>query len=126
MSTSTKKVAANRINGQKSHGPTSTTSTRFNAIKHGLLAAGITKLDDAEGYRALLKDLKEEKAPVGAVEMLLVESASLDMVRWQRARRLEAEFITGELYPQILEANPLESLDFSQRRITRPRTASRD
>ena len=43
MSTSAKKDAANRVNGQKSHGPTNTTSTRFNATKHGLLAQGITE-----------------------------------------------------------------------------------
>ncbi len=49
MSTSSKKVVANRINGQKSHGPTDTTSTRFNANKHGLLAMGMTELDDAGG-----------------------------------------------------------------------------
>jgi hypothetical protein len=36
--TSQKKAAANRINGQKSHGPKNTTSTRFNSTKHGLLA----------------------------------------------------------------------------------------
>ncbi len=107
MSTSEKKVAANRINGQKSHGPTNTTSTRFNATKHGLLAVGITELDDAEGYRALLTDLKEEKDPVGVVEMLLVESAALDMVRWRRARRLEAEYITSELNPPIHGPNLL-------------------
>jgi hypothetical protein len=44
--TSKKKIEANRINGQRSHGPTNTTSTRFNATKHGLLAVGITELDE--------------------------------------------------------------------------------
>lgn len=110
MSTSKKKVAANRINGQKSHGPTNTTSTRFNAAKHGLLAAGITELDDAEGYRALFKDLREEKAPVGMLETLLVESVALDMLRLRRARRLEAEFITSEINPPIVQTDPLASL----------------
>jgi len=99
MSTSKKKVAANRINGQKSQGPTNTTSTRFNATKHGLLAVGITELDDAEGYRTILSDLMREKNPVGAIETFLVESAAIEMVRWLRARRLEAECITGELNP---------------------------
>jgi hypothetical protein len=99
MSTSAKKVAANRINGQKSQGPTNTTSTRFNATKHGLLAVGITELDDAEGYRTILNDLRHEKAPIGVVESVLVESAALDIVRSRRARRLEAEYITGELNP---------------------------
>lgn len=40
-----------------------------------------------------------EKNPVGAIETFLVESAAIEMVRWPRARRLEAECITGELNP---------------------------
>jgi hypothetical protein len=42
--------------------------TRFNSTKHGLLAVGITELDDAEGYRATLSDLMREQVPVGPVE----------------------------------------------------------
>ena len=77
MSTSKKKVAANRINGQKSHGPTNTTSTRFNATKHGLLAVGITELDDADGYHSILGDLIREKNPVGASSRRLSSSPRL-------------------------------------------------
>ena len=79
MSTSKKKIVANKINGQKSRGPKDTSSTRFNAQKHGLLAAGITELDDAESYRAILEDLRKEKDPVGIIEKMLVESIALDM-----------------------------------------------
>jgi hypothetical protein len=110
MTISNKKVAANRINGQKSHGPQNTTSTRFNATKHGLLAVGITELDDAEGYRAILSDLMREKVPVGPVETFLVESVALDMLRWLRARRLEAEYITSELNPPLHAPDPMSGL----------------
>jgi len=109
--TSKKKVAANRINGQKSQGPKDMISTRFNATKHGLLAEGITELDETEGYRTTLSALMREKNPVGMIETFLVQSATLDMMRWQRARRLEAEFITSELNPPIIQADPLASLD---------------
>lgn len=111
MSSSEKKVTSNRTNGQKSRGPKNTTSTRFNAAKHGLLAVGITELDDAEGYRTILGDLMREKNPVGAVETFLIKSAALDMVRWLRARRLEAEYITSELNPPIKAPDPLSGLD---------------
>jgi hypothetical protein len=112
MPTSAKKVAANRVNGQKSHGPKNTRSTRFNATKHGLLAEGITELDDAAGYRTILSDLIREKIPTGALETFLVQSAALDMVRWPRARRLEAEYITGELNPPTYLGLPdLDELD---------------
>jgi len=101
MPSSDKKIAANRRNGQKSQGPRDTTSTRFNAIKHGLLSVGITELDDADGYHTTLSNLMREKNPVGAIETLLVKSAALDMVRWLRASRFEAEYITSELNPPL-------------------------
>jgi len=44
-------------------------------------------------------DLREEKAPVGIVENLLVDSLALETVRLRRARRLEAEYITAEPLP---------------------------
>src|SRR5438034_4094665 len=52
------KMEANRRNGKKSRGPKDTSSTRFNATKHGLLANGLTELDDAEGFRETFRDLK--------------------------------------------------------------------
>jgi len=69
--------------------------------KHGLLAVGITELDDAEGYRNMLSALAKELNPVGTIEMFLVESAAVDMIRLRRAMRLEGEHITGELNPPI-------------------------
>src|ERR1019366_7165938 len=113
MSTSDKKVTANRINGPKSPGPRNTTSTRFNAVKHGLLAVGITELDAKEGYYTTLRDLTREKNPVGVLETFLVHSITLDMVRWPRARRLEAEYITSVLNPPQREKDPLSDHDFS-------------
>ena len=91
-------IAASRSNGKKGTGPRDTTSTKFNAIKHGLLAIGITELDDADGYRDKLRELQHELLPVGLVEEFLVNSIALEMVRLERARRLEAEFITEVLY----------------------------
>jgi hypothetical protein len=110
MKTSDRRISANRINAQKSNGPSNTTSTRYNATKHGLLAVGITELDDAEGYRTILSDLMREKAPVGRMETFLVESLALDIVRWQRARRLEAEYITSELNAPLYGPEPMGDL----------------
>ncbi len=97
MASSQKKIDANHLNGQKSHGPNDTSSTRYNATKHGLLTHGVTPLDDAEGYQTLLRDLIKEEAPVGPTEIFLVEAAALDMTRWRRARRLEAEYVNAAL-----------------------------
>jgi hypothetical protein len=107
MSSSDKKIKANRINGSRSHGPKDTTSTRFNAVKHGLLSVGITELDDAEGYLTIRRDLIAEKKPLGIFETQLVEAAALDIVRWARARRFEAKFITQTVNPSKRERDPL-------------------
>lgn len=75
-----------------------------------MLAEGITELDDAESYRVLLNKLREEKAPVGMVETLLVESIALDMTRLRRARRLEAEYLTGVLNPPTTREQALDRI----------------
>jgi hypothetical protein len=113
MPTTDKQIAANRLNALKSHGPTNTTSTRTNATKHGLLATGITELDDVEGYRTMLRDLVKETNPVGTIEKFLVESAAVEMVRLRRARRLEGEYITDVLNPAIYEPSrpPFRPID---------------
>jgi hypothetical protein len=59
-------------NAHQSTGPHDTTSTRFNAVKHGLLARGITELDDSDAYESLLQRLTELKCPVGDLENSLV------------------------------------------------------
>lgn len=110
-------AGTHRVNAVTADEPT---LTRLNATKHGLLATGITELDDADGHRTLLDNLKKKKKPVGVVEMFLVESAAMDMLRWPRARRFEAEFITGELHPSTLAGNPLGDLDFFQPTVVDP------
>lgn len=96
------KVEANRQNAQKAKGPTDATSSRFNATKHGLLAQGITELDDAEAYTALLQRLNKDFRPKGDIEAFLVERIALAMVRLRRIARMEAEYIRGEIHPPIL------------------------
>jgi hypothetical protein len=51
------KTDSNRLNAQNSTGPGDTTLTRFNAVKHGLLAKGITELDDSDAYESLVQRL---------------------------------------------------------------------
>ena len=91
---------ANRVNAERSTGPSNTVSTRFNAVKHGLLAEGITELDDV-GYTGFLAGVKTALKPEGTIQHFLSERICLCMVRLKRASRLEAEFITGALNPPI-------------------------
>jgi hypothetical protein len=108
-STSQKKIAANQLNGAKSPGPINTSNSKYNATKHGLLRVGVSELDNAEGYKKLLKDLMWERNPVGSIEVFLVESAALDMIRLLRARRMESEYVSSALHPPIYkDAMPTE------------------
>jgi hypothetical protein len=79
-------------------------------MKHGLLAAGITELDDSEGYSMTLRDLRQEKEPVGVIEEFLVALIALNIVRRKRVARLEAEHITGLLNPEIRTGQPTYDL----------------
>lgn len=95
------KTDSNRKNAQQSTGPRDTTSTRYNAVKHGLLASGVTELDDAAGYESLIQQLIELYRPVGVLEKFLVRRIAFHVMRLQRAERLEAEYITGEIHPPV-------------------------
>ena len=94
---------SNRVNAQSSTGPRDTTSTRFNAVNHGLLARGITELDDSDAYESSIQRLTVAYRPVGDLEIFLVRRIAFCMVRLNRAARLEAEYITAEIHPPVQE-----------------------
>ena len=100
---SAKKIAANQQNAQKSTGPHNCDRTRYNAATHGLLAEGVTEMDDPESFRELCSRLEGEFAPLGEVETALVRHIGILIVRLRRARMLEAEFITAHLNPPLTE-----------------------
>ena len=103
---------SNRKNAQKSTGPRDTASTRLNATKHGLLSRGITELDDSDAYESLVERLRAAKRPVGDIEEFLIRRIAFHMIRLQRAERLEAEYIAGEIHPAVTEPAPgLELLE---------------
>ncbi len=106
------KTAANRLNAKDSTGPKNTSSTRFNATKHGLLAAGITELDDAKEYRSTLRGL--DQTYLAALERFLLERIALNMIRLRRSARLEAEYITAILNPPIYGEDPLGMPSFER------------
>ena len=121
MATSQRKIESNRANAKKSPGPIDKTRTKLSALSHGLLAIGITQLDDLKAYRKLVRELKEQMNPVGALENFLLEAVALDLVRWPRARRFESQYITEILNPTKHERDPLgEVLSDFQGRVVDP------
>ena len=111
---SDKKIEASRASAKKSTGPINTNFTRYNATRHGLLTAGVTELDDAAGYYAILEGLMHDYAPVGTMEVFFVESMALYMVRSKRAQFLEASYITSQINPPQYE-RPFAHLDLLNR-----------
>lgn len=98
---SEKQIEANRANGRKATGkPRNTNRSRLNAVDHGLLAMGVTEIDDADCYVELLHKLREQFEPIGELENYLVERMALCMIRVRRSVRLESEAITAALHPQ--------------------------
>ena len=97
------KTDSNRLNAQNSTGPRDATLTRFNAVKHGLLAKGITELDDAEAYESLVQRLTLDRDPVGDLEIFWVRRIAFCMTRLDRAARLEATYINAEIHPPSQE-----------------------
>lgn len=96
------KADSHRKNSQQSTGPHDTTSTRFNAMKHGLLARGMTELDDSDEYRSLIQRLTKTYQPIGGLEEFFVQRIAFHMIRLHRIEGLEAEYIISELHPSVV------------------------
>ena len=101
------KTDSNRLNAQNSTGPGDTTLTRFNAVKHGLLAKGITELDDSDAYESLVQRLTVDYGPVGDLEIFWVRRIAFCVTRLYRAARLEANYINAEIHPPSQEQDCL-------------------
>jgi hypothetical protein len=99
------RIEGNRRNARKSTGPKDTSSTRFNAVKHGLLAEGVTELDSPETFSEFCARLQAELKPIGEVEKFLGRRIALGMVRLKRAVLLEADFLTSQLNPPVTETS---------------------
>ncbi len=93
--TSQKKIESNRRNSLHSTGPRNTQRTRHNAIRHGLLAEGLTEWDDPAEYQEVIHALTAIYPSSDPLDAFLIEHIARDMVRSRRAARLEAENITA-------------------------------
>ena len=93
--TSQRKIESNRRNSLRSTGPRNTQRTRHNAIRYGLLAAGLTEWDDPAEYQENIHALTAIYASSDPLDTFLIEHIARDMVRSRRTARLEAETITA-------------------------------
>ena len=107
------KTDSNRLNAKNSTGPGDTILTRFNAVKHGLLAKGMTELDDSDAYESLVQRLTLDYDPVGDLEIFWVRRIAFCMTRLDRAARLEANYINAEIHPPSQEQD-CHATDYSR------------
>jgi len=90
----TAKIGANRANAQKSTGPKDTSLTRLNAVKHGLLSNEVLMKDeDGEALAGLGERMRQELAPEGELENILVDRIVSSIWRLKRALRVERQYL---------------------------------
>src|SRR5579863_9032840 len=95
--TSDRKVESNRRNAKKSTGPKTQRGkdwSRWNAIKHGLLAKDVSESlkfmgEDPNEFHEIVDELRQRYPPAGALGEFLVQRAALCAWRMLRAGRYE-------------------------------------
>ena len=104
MTVSEKQLKASKKNAQKAGVKTAEGKAivKYNALKHGLLAKEVVitigeGAENPEEFNALLKDLKNQLAPVGSLEEMLVEKVAVAYWRLRRAYKYEVGLIRSEL-----------------------------
>ena len=106
---SQQQIEANRLNAQKSTGPTTTegrAAVRLNSLKYGLYAETlILPGEDPAAFETLLDRLDAEHQPATPTEEAFV--SQIVMATWRRARiqRMEAAFYKNEHKKQIAHDN---------------------
>ncbi len=90
---SQKQIEANRLNSEKSTGPKTEegkATSRYNAIKHGLLSKeSLLKGENEEDLIELGKRLRNEIKPESELELILVDRIISGVWRLKRALRME-------------------------------------
>ena len=91
--TTQKQIEANRLNSEKSTGPKTEegkATSRYNAIKHGLLSKeSLLKGENEEDLIELGKRLRNEIKPESELELILVDRIISGVWRLKRALRME-------------------------------------
>jgi hypothetical protein len=109
--TSPAKVAANRLNAQKSTGPKTSAGknhSRWNAVKHGILSKNLVIGSEAKDAFALqLASLCEQLQPESVLEEILVEQIAISYWRLHLAFACEADFVGSGFNFIVGKADPV-------------------
>jgi hypothetical protein len=149
--TSQKQIDANRINAQKSTGPT-TAEGKIRSSLNGFKShyTGLTTImadEDSAARAAFVNEYSAELAPVGAVERELATGIALDWWRLRRIKtveenifayglglpakvfpheRIEIENAVGHAYTYVQHAAKINSISLYESRLTKIIHANED
>ena len=92
-----KRLVANRKNAKRSTGPKDTSLTRLNALKHGILSEEVLlKGEKKKDLEELGRRLRQELAPQGELEIILVDRIISSIWRLKRVLRIESALMSYE------------------------------
>ena len=90
-----KQLIANRKNAKQSTGPKDTSLTRLNALKHGILSEEVLlEGEKRRDLEELGKRLRQELAPQGELEIILVDRIISSIWRLKRALKVETALMS--------------------------------
>jgi len=104
------RVEANRRNALASTGPRSDEGkvrAKRNSLRHGLLSKEVVIMhgegaEDPDEFAALVQSLRDDRQPVGALELILVEQIAVCYWRLRRALRCEVGEIRRGFVPSLV------------------------
>jgi len=92
-----KQLIANRKNAKRSTGPKDTSLTRLNALKHGILSKEVLlEGEKRKDLEELGRRLRQELAPQGELEIILVDRIISSLWRLKRALKVESALMSWE------------------------------
>ncbi|MFH1311429.1 MAG: hypothetical protein ABIH65_03430 [Nanoarchaeota archaeon] len=82
-------INANKENSEKSTGPTDTSKTRFNAVKHGIFSKKFVEKSDMNEYEMILDEIVIEFLPKSIIEFRILEKMAISL--WESQKILDTE-----------------------------------
>ena len=106
MVKSTRTIEANNSNAQFSTGPIDTSSSRLNALAHGILSKEVVIVhgsgqENTDEFEELKSAMTTTIAPIGALEELLVDQLVTLSWRWRRVIKYETAAIRSKSHKAI-------------------------
>ena len=123
LMTSARQIEANQSNALMSTGPRTPegkAASCANALKHGLTATTVAVLpcEDGEQFDGLRERVRQELAPVGAVEGELVERIAAAFWRLRRVETIETGVLGWQMAQHVVD-EAQESIDEEKRALLR-------